>query len=201
MNECASPKNAAGSASVTVSHCARIMWWPGLSLLCLLVAAVPRGSGTASGGPTSATADSACVVPQSLEGWTAPNPRHLQIRGPTSSSESVTWLDDLRSWRARCLAGLKLSGDIYNVAQLEWGKTAYFQPLMMPFDRHFYNATLGNYTVARYLSSLKEQYGGIDSALLWPTCERTPQPLPHAWLRTTGCFLTGLWLRRYKHWH
>ena len=74
-------------------------------------------------------------------------------------------------WRTHCLADLKLSDSIYKVPQLEWGKTAYFQPLMMPFDRYFYNATLGNYTVARYLASLKEQYSGIDSALLWPTCE------------------------------
>ena len=66
---------------------------------------------------------------------------------------------------------VKLSGGLFKVPQLEWGKTAYFQPLMMPFDRYFYNATLGNYTVARYLESLKEQYSGIDSALLWPTCE------------------------------
>jgi hypothetical protein len=40
---------------------------------------------------------------------------------------------------------------------------------MMPFDRYFYNETLGNYTVDTWLESLQAQHGGIDSVLLWPT--------------------------------
>ena len=40
---------------------------------------------------------------------------------------------------------------------------------LQPFDRFFYNDTAGNYTVDRYLDSLTAQFGGIDSALLWPT--------------------------------
>jgi iron(II)-dependent oxidoreductase len=59
------------------------------------------------------------------------------------------------------------------------------QPLMMPFDRYiiqfassqtplpipsnraFYNGS--HFTVEAWLDGLEEQYGGIDSALLWPT--------------------------------
>ena len=52
---------------------------------------------------------------------------------------------------------------------LEWARTAFIAPQMHPFDRFFYNDTLGNYTVDRYLESLTAQFGGIDSALLWPT--------------------------------
>jgi hypothetical protein len=95
---------------------------------------------------------------------------HLQISGPSTPNRTSSWLAELKAWRTSCLAELQLSDAIYKVPQLEWGKTAYFQPLMMPFDRYFYNETLGNYTVGRYLDSLIEQYSGIDSVLLWPTC-------------------------------
>ena len=81
----------------------------------------------------------------------------MQISGPSSSDKAAGWLRELRAWRERCLAELQLSDAIYRVPQLEWGKTAYFQPLMMPFDRYFYSETLGDYTVGRYLDSLTEQ--------------------------------------------
>eukprot|EP01052_Picozoa_sp_SAG31_P032239 SAG31_NODE_3514_length_4171_cov_6.906925_1_plen_391_part_00 len=110
-------------------------------------------------------AQSRCTMPRALQEL-----GHLQISGPSSPDKAAGWLDDLREWKKVCLAELNLSGKIYKVPQLEWGKTAYFQPLMMPFDRYFYNETLGNYTVGRYLDSLIEQYSGIDSVLLWPTC-------------------------------
>jgi hypothetical protein len=106
-----------------------------------------------------------CVVPRSLGEL-----GHLQISGPSSPDKAASWLQELQAWRNACLAELQLSDKIYKVPQLEWGKTAYFQPLMMPFDRYFYNESRGHYTVGRYLDSLTEQYSGIDSALLWPTC-------------------------------
>ena len=107
-----------------------------------------------------------CSVPQALRVGKVDG---LQISGPRSANATVAWLQQLREWRKGCLGELKLSDAIYKLPQLEWGKTAYFQPLMMPFDRFFYNETLGNYSVERYLDSLTEQYSGIDSVLLWPT--------------------------------
>jgi iron(II)-dependent oxidoreductase len=64
----------------------------------------------------------------------------------------------LDSWRNACLVEI-------NPDRL----AAYFQPLMMPFDRFFYNETRGVYTVDRWLDFLEEEHGGIDSVLLWPT--------------------------------
>eukprot|EP01043_Picozoa_sp_COSAG02_P025834 COSAG02_NODE_1465_length_12485_cov_9.526804_14_plen_368_part_00 len=135
-----------------------------------------------------------CVVPRSLGEL-----GHLQISGPSSPDKVASWLQELHEWRRACLSELQLSDDIYKVPQLEWGKTAYFQPLMMPFDRYFYNETLGNYTVGRYLDSLTEQYSGIDSALLWPTCTLVDadivQSEPRVRYRETNheCCVSMLW--------
>jgi hypothetical protein len=90
-------------------------------------------------------AHAACTVPAALGEL-----GHLQIAGPPAANATASWLGAMRRWRTACLAELRLSGDIYRVPQLEWGRTAYFQPLMMPFDRYFYDATLGNYTVGKY---------------------------------------------------
>ena len=119
---------------------------------CAVEEPIPAG-GTASwlhaGPPVAAAppppAHAACTVPAALGEL-----GHLQIAGPPAANATASWLGAMRRWRTACLAELRLSGDIYRVPQLEWGRTAYFQPLMMPFDRYFYDATLGNYTVGKY---------------------------------------------------
>ena len=73
----------------------------------------------------------------------------------------------MKRWRAGCLAELQLNGSAFE--RLEWDRNAYLQPLAMPFDRWLYDADEHKYTPANYLTSLREQYGGIDSVLLWPT--------------------------------
>ena len=40
---------------------------------------------------------------------------------------------------------------------------------MHPFDRLFYDEASGGYTVGRWLADLRERFGGVDAALLWPT--------------------------------
>ena len=94
-------------------------------------------------------------------------PNLLQLRGPASPAEAPRWLADLRRWRAACLASLQLDGSAFDA--VPWARTAYMQPLSMPFDRYIYDVTTHSYTASRYLESLRLQYGGIDSVLLWPT--------------------------------
>ena len=43
------------------------------------------------------------------------------------------------------------------------------ETLCRPYDRYFYNETLGSYSVDGWLNSLVHDYGGVDSVLLWPT--------------------------------
>jgi hypothetical protein len=110
----------------------------------------------AAGHSTLPTA-SACSTPKSL----TMNGRTLQ--GPDAPADAGgVWRQTMDSWRNACLVEI-------NPDQLEWTRTAYFQPLMMPFDRFFYNETRGVYTVDRWLDFLEEEHGGIDSVLLWPT--------------------------------
>jgi hypothetical protein len=40
---------------------------------------------------------------------------------------------------------------------------------MHPYDRFFFDGK--NYTVQKWLDDVNERYGGVDSILMWPTCE------------------------------
>ena len=40
---------------------------------------------------------------------------------------------------------------------------------MFRYDRLFFDAQSGNYTVQRYLDDLTARYGGVDSVLIWPS--------------------------------
>jgi hypothetical protein len=91
----------------------------------------------------------------------------LQLRGPASRADAPAWLADMRRWRARCLTSLHLNGSAFDA--MPWARTAFMQPLAMTFDRFLFNETTHAYTTQKYLASLREQYGGIDSVLIWPT--------------------------------
>ena len=93
--------------------------------------------------------------------WANLSVHHLQLRGPATRDAAPTWLNDMRRWRTGCLKELRLNGTAFDT--LSWARTAYVQPLAMPFDRFMYNGSAHTYTVQKYLSSLHAQYGGIDS--------------------------------------
>jgi formylglycine-generating enzyme required for sulfatase activity len=85
------------------------------------------------------------------------------MSGPQLGKEKE-WRASMLKWRQECMAELKPNGQIFQ--QIPWAQTAYVQPLVMPFDRAFFNETLGDYTPESWLASLP---GGADSALLWTT--------------------------------
>jgi iron(II)-dependent oxidoreductase len=104
----------------------------------------------------------ACVPWANLSG-----PNQLLLAGPVTADATARWMSDMRRWRSGCLADLRLNGSAFET--LHWARTAYMQPLAMTFDRLVYDATTHSYTASKYLNSLRKQYGGIDSVLLWPT--------------------------------
>jgi hypothetical protein len=67
-----------------------------------------------------------CKLPASLD-HREPN-NHLQILGPPGGAAGhAEWLASLRSWRTGCRAALKLSSTVYEIEELEWTQTAYYQ--------------------------------------------------------------------------
>ena len=126
-----------------------------LLLLLLLSTATP-----------SSSSPSACTPPPSLALG------RLQLRPPPlpgNATAYASWLSSMQSFRTACLAEVMPSGAAFEVPALAWTRTAYMQPLMMPFDRMFYDDASGKWTVDRWLADLQRRYGGIDSALIWPT--------------------------------
>lgn len=106
-----------------------------------------------------------CQLPETLR-RELNHPQGLQIPGPRTGQQSQ-WLASLRSWRASCRVALQLSSAVYEIDDLKWTQTAYYQPLTMPYDRFFYDERSGNYTIDRWLDSLEDTVGGIDAAVLW----------------------------------
>ena len=88
----------------------------------------------------------------------------------------------MHRWREKCLDATGFDGQAYDDPAMSWTQSSYVQPQMHPFDRLFYNDTAGAYTVPAWLADLDKRYGGIDAALVWPTCKSLSRfvcaPLP-----------------------
>ena len=110
----------------------------------------------------TASASAACELPKAL---VTPSPSQINSPGPDGFEP---WLASLKAWRVSCRKELAYNDSVYDVPSLRWARTAYIQPQMHPYDRYFYEPAAG-YTVDRWLADLDERYGGIDSALVWPT--------------------------------
>ena len=68
--------------------------------------------------------------------------------------------------RAACQVGYNAS--VYDRPELLWTQAAFVAPQMHPFDRTFYEPTIG-FTPRRWLTDVRARYGGVDAILLWPT--------------------------------
>ena len=69
------------------------------------------------------------------------------------------------------MGGLAADGNdqIFDVPALQWTRSAFIQVQSHPYDLYFFDPRTKNYTVQRWLTDLRERYGGIDAVLLWPT--------------------------------
>jgi gamma-glutamyl hercynylcysteine S-oxide synthase len=86
-----------------------------------------------------------------------------------TSEDHDAWLADIRHWRSERLIRIGYDGSRYDLPQLKWTQSSFFQPQMMVQDRYFYDPVAHRYTVDRYLDDLERRYGGIDAVLIWPT--------------------------------
>ena len=103
-----------------------------------------------------------------------------QIVGPTKFDDGsiAAWLSKMKGMRTNCThaVGYDTTAEPpLSDPTLRWTQTAFIGPQMHPYDRFFYNESLGNgtngagYTVDKWLGDLNKRYGGIDQALIWPT--------------------------------
>ena len=91
------------------------------------------------------------------------------IYGPPDTTKIAEWHKELHLWRVTEKAKLAYNDTNYDYKQIEWVRRDFIQTQMMAQERYFYNAGTNKYTVDRYLDSVTERYGGINSVLIWPT--------------------------------
>ena len=93
------------------------------------------------------------------------------IAPPANPEEQPAWLAALQEWRESCRGplGLDQAPVVFDDPQLRWTQTSFVHVQMHPFDRLFFDTGSGKYTVRRWLDDLRERFGGVDAALLWPT--------------------------------
>ncbi len=88
---------------------------------------------------------------------------------PCTPGDHNAWLADIGRWRSERLIRVGYDGSRYDLPELKWTQSSFFQPQMMVQDRYFYDPAARRYTVGRYLDDLESRYGGIDAVLIWPT--------------------------------
>jgi hypothetical protein len=82
---------------------------------------------------------------------------------------AVAYRQTLSSWRSQCTKALNYTGSVYGIPGLEWTKTSYIQPQIHPYDLFMFDPVSQSYTIEKYLTDLRDRYGGVDAILLWPT--------------------------------
>jgi hypothetical protein len=86
-----------------------------------------------------------------------------QIPGPDASKPTSEWLKSMLEWRTFVRDPKWYTGKAYEDPQLKWTRTSYIQPQMHPYDRLFFDPSIGkdgSYTVQKYLDDCKKRYGG-----------------------------------------
>eukprot|EP01084_Bolivina_argentea_P221014 374448_1 len=91
------------------------------------------------------------------------------INGPTSPLEWNSWINNITQTRTNDLKSVNYNGSIYDIVDIQWTQTSFIQPQMHGYDAYFYDINTHSYTFDKWLTDLKDRYGGIDSYLFWVT--------------------------------
>jgi gamma-glutamyl hercynylcysteine S-oxide synthase len=89
------------------------------------------------------------------------------LLGPGSPSDSASWLAGLKAWRNDHITRLRYNGSQYDRPDLQWTQRIFSQLQVLIWDRSFYDAEKGEYTIDRLLSETEGRIGRIDAVLIW----------------------------------
>ncbi|MGH9617357.1 MAG: hypothetical protein ACRD28_11500 [Acidobacteriaceae bacterium] len=95
--------------------------------------------------------------------------QNAQIPGPTTPDNFHAWLADIQHWRSEQLVRMGYDDTNYTRPELKWTQRNFVCVQMMVEERDFYDRKTGTYQVNRYLDKLKDEFGGVDSVLIWDT--------------------------------
>lgn len=100
---------------------------------------------------------------------TAYPPQDAQIPGPKTPDNFHSWLADIQHWRSEQLVRMGYDDINYTRPELKWTQRNFVCVQMMVEEEDFYDRKTGTYQVNRYLDKLKDEFGGVDSVLIWDT--------------------------------
>ncbi|HVT98341.1 MAG TPA: SUMF1/EgtB/PvdO family nonheme iron enzyme [Acidobacteriaceae bacterium] len=100
---------------------------------------------------------------------TAYPPQDAQIPGPSTKADFPAWLADIQHWRAERLMRMGYYETNYARPELKWTQRDFVCVQMMIEERTFFDANNSVYTVDAFLDRLKNEFGGVDSVLIWDT--------------------------------
>ncbi len=96
-----------------------------------------------------------------------PGMEEVFFSGPSDPSAAVSWLEQLKSWRAARHVGLRYEGNQFERPDLDWTQRVFSQVQLLVWDRDFYDSEKGQYTVGRFLDETESRLGPIDAVLIW----------------------------------
>mmetsp|Transcript_31105 Transcript_31105/g.49813 ORF Transcript_31105/g.49813 Transcript_31105/m.49813 type:complete len:764 (-) Transcript_31105:37-2328(-) len=107
-------------------------------------------------------------------GWPQQSPDWTLMPSPGNVSDEAV----LGSWRRKWGAWKELELEIlgydknakcngHNMDKLKWTQSNFVQPQLMVHDRLLFDRATNKWTIDKYVKTMKERYGGVDSVLLW----------------------------------
>jgi len=96
-----------------------------------------------------------------------PAPEEVFFAGPQNPADTATWLGGLKTWRADRLMHLRYHDGQYRRPELAWDQHVFSQLQLLIWDRSFFDAEQGEYTIDRFLTETEQRIGPIDAVLIW----------------------------------
>lgn len=92
---------------------------------------------------------------------------HALITAPTDPADRSAWREELHRWRDANRRLLGYDGRSYDNPAFAWARDNYICYFLMMSDQAWIDQEAGRFDVPRFLRTMTQRYGGIDSVVLW----------------------------------